>query len=326
MNVRLTFLLVAVLLLFGGAILVVTLTQNPEPKDEQDWLWKVDDNSIVHIEATHRGDTVVYTRKPGGAHWFIVEEDREVRVFQDKWSGTPLLLSGPRVNRTLVDEIEDPAQYGLDPVNPESSIKVTERTGVSYEFHMGFETPDGEHQYARLVGSPKLFTVPQIWAMVINRLVLQPPYPRLYDMDEQNVVYFEVTVGEKLVSYGANTREDFWYILDVDDAGDEIQTPILPADWNGRNEFLDNPWVNEIVADKFDNPADYGLEEPNVNVWLATSKGENHEFFLGDATPDGKFRYAVTAGVPDLFTVPEAWAAALEQLAVEPPYPSQKAQ
>ena len=326
MNIRLTFLLVAVLLLFGGSFAVVTLTRSPEPKDDQDWLWRVDDNSIVHIEVTYQGEKVVYDKKPGSTNWFILEGDREVRVFQPKWSGTPLLLSGPKVNRTLVEEIVDPAQYGLDPASPETRVRITERTGRSYEFHQGFVTPDGKNQYARLVGSPRLFVVPQIWGMVINRLAYQPPYPRLYDMDGErgirnNVVYFEVTVGDELVRYGANSGDDFWYIFEVGEDGTETEVPISPEDWNDRNELLNNPWVNEIVADKFDNPEDYGLDEPSVNVWLATDGRENHEIFLGDPTPDGQYRYAVTAGVPELFTVPEEWAAAIEQLAVEPPYP-----
>ena len=75
MNIRLTFLLVAVLLLFGGSFAVVALTRSPEPKDDQDWLWRVDDNSIVHIEVTYQGEKVVYDKKPGSSYWFIVEGD-----------------------------------------------------------------------------------------------------------------------------------------------------------------------------------------------------------------------------------------------------------
>lgn len=324
MNIRLTFLLLAVLLLFGGTILIVTLTGTSEREPDQPWVWKVDDNSIVHIEVTYQGEKAVYDRKPGGTNWFIVEGDKETRVFQDKWSGTPLLLSGPRANRKLADTISNPADYGLDP--PETIVRITERTGRSYEVHLGIVTPDGANQYARLVGSPELFTVPQIWAMVINRLAFQPPYPRLYDMDEQNVVYFEVAVGEKLVRYGFNRNENFWYILEDDANGNETEAPVAPEDWKDRNRLLDTPWVNEIVADKFDNPADYGLEEPQVNVWLATSNRENHEFFLGDLTPDGEFRYAITAGVPNLFTVPEEWAAAVAELATNPPDTAKESQ
>ena len=117
----------------------------------------MDDNSLVNILVTYEGETIEYQKREGGVRWFIIEEDRERQVYQDKWSGTPLLLSGPRVNRTLADEMEDPAQYGLDP--PITVVRLTERTGRQYEAHLGLETPDGLNQYARLVGSPKLFSV-----------------------------------------------------------------------------------------------------------------------------------------------------------------------
>ncbi len=175
MNIRLTILLVFVLFLFGGTFLWFQFNQKSERTPDQPWMYRVDDNSIVHIEVSNEGKTVNYDKKPGGTQWYIQDENGETKVFQEKWSGTPLLLSGPRVNRVLADEIDNPAEYGLDP--PKSVIKVTERSGRMYEFHMGDPTPDGENQYAFLVGDTKLFTVPQIWAEVINRLALEPPYP-----------------------------------------------------------------------------------------------------------------------------------------------------
>ncbi len=332
MNIRLTFLLLTVLLLFGGTVIVATLTRNSEPQEDQDWLWRVDDNSLVRIEVSYQGETVLYRKRPGGAYWYIVEGDTETRVYQKKWSGTPLLLSGPRVNRTLVDEIEDPARYGLDPNNPLSVIRITERTGVTYEAHMGIVTPDGENQYARLVGSPRLFTVPQIWAMVINRLVYQPPYPRLYDMDGEDdqrdrVVYFEISSGDQAEFYGANNAGDAWYLIERA-AGDAPETdiPVHQESWNNQYELLNNPRVTEIVSDTFDNPEEYGLEPASVNVWLATRLNQTHEFSLGSLTPDGQHRYAVTAGNPELFTVPAQWAAGVEELLRNPPYPPEPAQ
>ena len=176
MNVRLSFLLVAILLIFGGTFLVFQMTgSSGGGTPDRPWLYKVDDGSIVHIQVSYSGQTVDYDKKPGGTTWYIQDEDEETQVFLEKWSGTTLLLSGPMVNRVLAQSFDNPAAYGLDP--PESIVKVTERSGLIYEFHMGSATPDGENQYTRLVGDPQLFTVPQIWAMVINRLATEPPYP-----------------------------------------------------------------------------------------------------------------------------------------------------
>ena len=333
MNIRLTIILLIVLILFGGTFAGVVLTRNPEPKQDQAWLWRVDDNSLVNITVTFGGETVEYRKKPGGVRWFIVEEDGERQVYQDKWSGTPLLLSGPKVNRTLADEMEDPAQYGLDP--PITSVRLTERTGRSYEAHLGIVTPDGQNQYARLVGSPKLFIVPQIWARVVNRLVFQPPYPRLYDTDvedrellnvgKQDVSRVEVTVDEETVHYVWESGEDAWYIFDLREEATEADDILVPDElWNDRDVLLENPDVIETVTEDLENPEEYGLDPAKVRVWVAFNPNKTHEFFLGDLTPDGRFRYAATSGEPELFTVPAEWAEAIEMLATNPPYPAEE--
>ncbi len=326
MNIRLTILLIIVLLLFGGTFVGVILTRDPEPRQEQAWLWRVDDNSLVNILVTYEGETIEYQKREGGVRWFIIEEDRERQVYQDKWSGTPLLLSGPRVNRTLADEMEDPAQYGLDP--PITVVRLTERTGRQYEAHLGLETPDGLNQYARLVGSPKLFSVPQIWARVVNRLVFQPPYPRLYDTDiedrellnvgQQDVIYFEVTVDGEQVIYGADV-DDNWFIIEVDESTGEDREIAIPADvWTDADVLLENPEAIDTVSEDLKDPENYGLDPAGTSVWLATEAEKTHEFYIGDATPDGNYRYAVTSGQGELFTVPAEWADAIEKLVTEP--------
>ena len=180
MNIRLSFLLVTVLVIFGGTFLVFQFTDLIDDSSTDDtanrpWLFRVDDDSIVHIQVSHGGRTVDYDRKPGGTTWVIQENGEETQVFQEKWSGTTLLLSGPLVNRIVTTSFDNPASFGLEP--PETVVKVTERSGLVYEFHMGSTTPDSENQYTYMVGDPTLFTVPQIWAQVINNLADEPPYP-----------------------------------------------------------------------------------------------------------------------------------------------------
>ena len=77
----------------------------------------------------------------------------------------------------------------------------------------------------------------------------------------------------------------------------------------------------DTVSEDLKDPENYGLEPPMTIVWLATDTNQNHEFYLGDATEDGTKRYAITSGQPELYTVPAEWAAAIERLATDPPYP-----
>ena len=119
---------------FGGTFLLVRFTGSEERTPDAPWLFHIDDDAINHIVATHIGQTVTYEKKPGSLKWFILE-DPELPVNFEKWSGTPLLLSGPRVNRVLLDTIDDPAPYGLDP--PETSVKVTARSARASSFTWG---------------------------------------------------------------------------------------------------------------------------------------------------------------------------------------------
>jgi hypothetical protein len=315
MNIRLSFLLVAVLIIFGGTFLVFQFTRAEDSPPDPPWLYKVDDSSIVHIEATYNGQTVNYDKKPGSTTWYLQDGGVETPVFTDKWSGTPLLLSGPRVDRVLSQTIDDLKAYGLDP--PKSSVKITERSGRTYEFHMGDPTPDGQNQYARLVGSPQLFTVPQIWAEVINRLVTEPPYPRPYYIDKDNsIVHIGVQYNDQAVDYRKQPGGQEWVVQ-----GDS-ETPVSPEQWQQTLPLLTKPPVSQVVADKVDDPAGYGLKPPQTWVRVTTTQEEPFDFYLGAVTPDGQHRYAQKRGEQRLFAVPESWAKMLEGLASDPLYSS----
>jgi hypothetical protein len=174
MNPRLTILLVAVLLIFGGTFLAVRLTGSKEVANFTPWLYQIDDGSIVHVEVAYGGQTVNYAKEPRTEDWYI-EGEPAVSVLPEKWQGTPLLLGGPKVSRVLAEKIENPASYGLEP--PLTRVRITDVSGTILEFHLGQATPDTKNQYARLAGHPGLYVVPTEWADVVNRLAIEPPYP-----------------------------------------------------------------------------------------------------------------------------------------------------
>jgi len=165
---------------------VATLeSQLATPVPHRARLFALDEDSIVHIQVSHAGRTVDYDRKPqDSTTWFIQENGEETRVFQGKWSGTTLLLSGIQLNRTVVSPLDNLAvapsfdnlsSYGLEP--PETVVKVTERSGLVYEFHMGSTPPDSGERYIYLLGDPTFFTVTDLWWQVITNLAKRPPYP-----------------------------------------------------------------------------------------------------------------------------------------------------
>ena len=314
MNLRLSILLVAVLIVFGGTFLVVRLTQSGGGRTDEPWMFRMDESALVSITVSSGGQTVEYARKPGGTTWYIQQEP-EVPVFLDKWSGTPLLVSGPRVNRVLGATIDNPATYGLDP--PETAVTVVQRGGQSFEFHLGIKTPDEANQYARLVGDPQLFTVPEIWGFVITRLALEPPYPRLFGMEEENLIFIEVTQDGKTESYASRLRGAGREWLALLEDGD---FPVDPDKWGDIAARVSDTEVYDVLAVEIEDPASLGLDPPRITARIGGRDGAVFVVHLGNPTPNGNQIYGRVVGLPELFAVPLDWVETITGLVNDPPY------
>ena len=289
MNLRLSILLVVVLVIFGGTFLVLRFTDSNDRGDPRIWLYRINEGSIVKFEVVHQGEAVNYYRDPAGRTWYI-EGDPDVPVFQQRWGGTPLLLSGPGVTRPLSDTIDNPAEFGLDP--PETAVTVIDRDGNEVQFHLGIPTPDNKHQYARLVGDDTLFTVAFEWAQVVNRLVIDPPVGRLYDIDLRTVLLVQFFRGDDTTRYVIEDGTGRWFL------DGETPKPVDPGAWAESLLMLKNPRMDQIIAYDIDDPTLYGLEPPDTVVVIVRQGGEPAiEFHIGDVTPDGNHRYvSVIAG------------------------------
>lgn len=301
MNVRFTILIVAVLVIAGGTYLAVTLTQSRTANPDPPYMYRIDESVMTHIAVTYDGKRFDYDRKPGGATWYI-QEDPEVPVFVHRWSGMPLILSGPRVNRVLSGSIDDAAAYGLDP--PQTRVEVTQRGGHSLEFHLGYATPDNRNQYARLVGNPTLFTVALSWGNEINRLVTEPPYPQLYHLEEEKLIYVEVSSGGETTEYVRRYRDGSFKWLAVE-GEEEVLGPQDP--WQTLPGLLAYPRAYNVLSNKLEDPESYGLEPPKTTVRVGREAEGITEFYLGDLTPDGSNRYGRVQDDDRLFAVPVEW-------------------
>jgi len=289
MNLRLSILLVVVLIIFGGTFLVLRFTDPNDAGDPRIWLYRIDEGSIVKFEVVHQGEAVNYYRNPAGRTWYI-EGNPDIPVFQQRWGGTPLLLSGPGTTRSLSDTIENPAEFGLEP--PETAVTVIDRTGNEVVFHLGIPTPDNKNQYARLVGDKSLFTVPIEWAQVVNRLAIDPPVGRLYDIDLRSVLLVQFFRGDDTTRYVIEDGTGRWFL------DGETPKPVDSGAWAESLLMLTNPRMDQIIAYDIDDPTLYGLEPPDTVVVIVRQGGQRAiEFHIGDVTPDGNHRYvSVIAG------------------------------
>ena len=309
MNVRLTIFIVALLVIVGGTFLVVRLTASRTANPDPPFMYRIEESVMTHIAVTHDGKRFDYNRRPGGSTWYI-QEDPEVPVFVHQWSGMPLILSGPRVNRVLAGEIDDPVAYGLDP--PQTKVEVTQRGGRSLEFHLGYPTPDNRNQYARLVGNPTLFTVALSWGGEINKLVNDPPYPRLYYLEQENLIYVEVSTGDDATAYVRRYRDGSykWFAVEGEE---EVLAPAEP--WETIPGLLAYPRAYNVLSEKLEDPESYGLDPPKTTVRIGEEGGGITEFYLGDLTPDGSNRYSRVQDEDRLYVIPADWTDQLIALA-----------
>ena len=310
MNIRFSILLVVVLALIGGSVLVTRELATRQPKEKVPWLFKLNMDDITSISVAHLDNRMAYVRT--GDEWFI-KDGNDSLVYKSKWAGTTLLLSGPRSDRALAGEIDDPAKYGLE--TPQTNVEVIDRSGFPVRFHLGDSTPDGLNWYARLVGSPQLFTVAAEWGEVISKLATKPPYLP-FKLNLEDITGISVKHGDKRVRY---VFKDGRWVIDDDD--DDI--PVLEESWRQAFLLLSEPRAGVDPVGRIDDPAKYGLDPPQTTVALTGNVGAaggGTEFVLGNRTPGGEAWYAKLSDSQQLYTVASDYGETVSKLATDPPY------
>ena len=95
-----------------------------------------------------------------------------------RWGGgIPLLLSGPGAERIIADNATDEQleMYGL--VDPKMRIDLTLENEDNINIEVGDSILTGQARYVKLIDSGDVYTVHYTWYEVLERLVLEPPYP-----------------------------------------------------------------------------------------------------------------------------------------------------
>lgn len=323
MNVRLTILLAVLAAMIASTWAIIEFTDlvsRSEPDQSEPWLFKIDETDIAHIEVVYQDEAVEFAREPGSYQWNIVG-DPSYPVFQERWAGTTLLLNGPRVNRGLKQTIDDPAQYGLEP--PESIVRVADIAGNSFEFHMGNPTPDGRNQYVRLVGDQALYTVPSVWADVVNRLAYDPPYGRLYKVEIGQVTVIEVNANDRTAVYFL--VEDGWAVHEGPPPVDPDLASPVSEEWADWLDILTSPRVDTIVDQQLpdrdtERLEEYGFASPDVRVVIARRGQATLEFQLAEGPPGDDSYYARTVDSADekLYSIRKDRLPGIEELASDP--------
>ena len=323
MNVRLTILLAILAVMIGSTWAIIEFTDvvfREERDPDEPWLYHMDETDITFIEVVHGDQAAQYEREPSSHQWMVLGEP-SYPVFQHRWGGTPLLLSGPRVNRGLKTTIDDPAQYGLDP--PETIVRVADWAGNTVEFHIGIPTPDGDNQYTRLVGDQALYSVPSVWADVVNRLALEPPYGRLFDLEIPEITVVEVNADDSTVVY--YVHGDQWLVSSGPPPVDPETSAPASEEWLYWLVTLAAPRVDAIADQRLQDREEerleaYGFTPPAVRVVIARRGQATIEIQLAEGPAGSDSYYARSANDVDetLYSIEKSRLEGIEALATNP--------
>jgi hypothetical protein len=258
--------------------------------------------------------------RPAERVWYFADL-QDIPVSHNRFGGMIFLLGGPRIQRMLVEEVTDDSIFGLR--DPALIVDVTLRDGSVVAMELGNLTPDGEGQYARMVGFPQMVLVDSSWGSVISRLVEEPPYPDWrYEMDPtlvNEVLFFE---GNEVVRGIAFHDDQGWVECDIPVQNEVPCGGTTPIDFDGLE-----PWLNHMAAPQFRGVAQvarnadqasaeiFGItpESPYLDIRIETPTRAgvidvtHVTMSIGDENPDGGGIYVRTQEQSDIAEIEIEW-------------------
>ena len=241
MKLRAIIVLVVIAAILGVTFYAVS---RPEPSGSEDavpYIWSFPNDDIYELQHAE-----ISMPKIGKSVSFVQHEDKNFYfdvdngsiVDKNRWGGgIPLLLSGPRADRSLVQNATDAqlAEYGF--TTPSLKIILTLKDSTIFNIELGDSTPSGNTYYIRVNESRAIYTVDYTWYNVISKLVTERPYPPANFVNEKLTVtpseasvLQPVTITSEIVNTGAVIAQ-YEVELKINGIVEETQTIEL-----GRNE------------------------------------------------------------------------------------------
>ncbi len=147
--------------------------------------------------------------------------------------------------------------------------------------------------------------------------VREPDDPWFYQVAMEDIITIQVTRDGMKVAFFKN-EENAW------EFEDPTNIPPFHNRWAGITLLLSGPQTRRdltIAAQTIDDPAQYGLDDPDMIVDVGLTADRSLQFRLGDLTTDGGSYYGQVIGFPQLYLVVEIWGRVISRLATEPPVP-----
>ena len=173
MNYRISFILIVIATIISIYVGFFELKKPPKTDTQtQDapWFYDIGYDELAIITITYGDSKVSFTKKED--KWVFTENNDNVDL--NRWSGIPLLFTGPRSSRLITNNLTNPEEYGI--AEPSAKYTVTLSAGNIITILVGTQTPDNSSSYVNLLGKTSLFLVPSSWVAAINNIAINPPY------------------------------------------------------------------------------------------------------------------------------------------------------
>jgi hypothetical protein len=141
--------------------------------------------------------------------------------------------------------------------------------------------------------------------------------PEVWSIDENDIDRIQITLQQTVSSHGkvafARQSDGRWRF---DDPG---RAEVDSRRWGGIPLLVSGPASKRVIAEKADSLADYGLDNPQMQILLDVRGRGTLEVMVGDKTPDQGNTYVKIREWDRVYTVDITWAEVLTRLVTEPP-------
>lgn len=151
------------------------LSKTPDPK-ERIWQFDMDELAHIIIELPHLEMSESFV-KHEDRQWYF-DDPPGPQVDSDRWGGgIPAILSGPTVERIVAEDADEERleTFGLN--SPMMKMTLTKEDEEIVRIEVGDEVAVSGDHYIKLADSNNVYTINSSWYNVLERLVLEPPYP-----------------------------------------------------------------------------------------------------------------------------------------------------
>ena len=174
-----SIMFLAVMLAGSGILYYYTSrTESPPPTKPRPIVWDVDMEELAKmaISLPTQGKREAWV-KHEDRYWYF-DQPGGPKVNMKRWGGgIPLLLSGPGAERLITDNASKKQLDIFGFLKPSMKIDLTLENKKIIKIEVGDRTPDAQGFYVRLHHAKSIYTVHETWYHVLERLVLEPPYP-----------------------------------------------------------------------------------------------------------------------------------------------------